>query len=135
MMNRKGFTLIELLAVIVILSTISVVAVSSLTKSLNDRDLRECREQISLAKNAAKIYFSLNDGVSEVCVKTLIDGDYFSGDKKTDKLVYTTTDTSSCNGKIYLDKDSSIPRYVYHLYDDDDTVEEEKKLKTVCNLG
>ena len=58
-MNRKGFTLVELLAVIVILSSLSIVAVVSVTSSLQRRSDRECQEQISLAKNAAKIYFSL----------------------------------------------------------------------------
>ena len=55
-MNNKGFTLIELLAVIVILISISFVAVSQITSSLTRREERECEEQIEIAKNAAKIY-------------------------------------------------------------------------------
>ena len=84
-MNRKGFTLVELLAVIIILSGISLVAVTSISSSLVRRDERECNEQIELAKNAAKIYFSLNGG-SSVTVKTLKDNDYFNGANKVDKL-------------------------------------------------
>ena len=135
-MNRKGFTLIELLAVIVILSTISLVAVSSLTKSLNDRDIKECKEQISLAKNAAKIYFSLNEDAEFVCVQTLINDGYFSGDKKTDRLNKSGTD-AACNGKIELEEGESpdsTPHYVYVLYDDSESMKksEEERLK-VCN--
>ncbi len=84
-MNKKGFTLIELLAVIVILSSLSLVVVASVSSSLGRRDEKECEEQIALAKNAAKIYFSLNGGTS-VTVKKLKDNDYFTQGSKTDKL-------------------------------------------------
>lgn len=71
-MNRKGFTLIELLAVILILSGISIVAVVSISSSLERRSNKECEEQIAIVKNAAKIYFSLNgytdDGVTVGCL-------------------------------------------------------------------
>ena len=60
MLNKKGFTLVELLAVIVILASVSLIVVSSITSSLTRRDDKECEEQKELAKNAAKIYFSLN---------------------------------------------------------------------------
>lgn len=85
-MNKKGFTLIELLAVIVILSSLSLVVISSVSSSLGRRDEKECQEQIQLAKNAAKIYFSLNDGNNTVSIKTLKDGNYFSQKEKTSKL-------------------------------------------------
>ena len=84
-MNRKGFTLVELLAVILILSSISLVAVISITSSLARRDVKECEEQRELAINAAKIYFSLNDGTS-VTIATLKSENYFSETKKTDRL-------------------------------------------------
>lgn len=100
-MNNKGFTLVELLAVIVILSGMSLVVVGSISSSLIKRDQKECEEQIELAKNAAKIYFSLND-VNEVCVKTLQDNNYFSGNKKIDRLIIE--DTSNCtNSKIMIE--------------------------------
>ncbi len=108
-MNRKGFTLIELLAVIVILSSISIVAVSSLTKSLNDRDEKECQEQMGLAKNAAKIYFSLQENTDKrVCVQTLVDKGYFNGKKKIDKLDYD--DQNPCKGYVELNDTG----YVYN---------------------
>ena len=98
-MNNKGFTLVELLAVIVILSSLSIVAVVSVTSSLGRRDEKECQEQISLAKNAAKIYFSLNN-VTSVTVSTLKNANYFEEETKTDKLdlnAVITIDTA--NGK------------------------------------
>ena len=100
-MNNKGFTLVELLAVIVILSGMSLVVVGSISSSLIKRDQKECEEQIELAKNAAKIYFSLND-VNEVCVKTLQDNNYFSGSKKIDRLIIENTSNCS-NSKILIE--------------------------------
>ena len=85
-MNRKGFTLVELLAVIVILSGISLVVVSSISSSLGRQKDRECNEQKELAKNAAKIYFSLNEGEACVKVSTLKTNNYFSDSSQVDKL-------------------------------------------------
>lgn len=84
-MNNKGFTLIELLAVIVILVGISLTAVMGISASLERRDEKECYEQVEFAVNAAKIYFSLNSGKSEVTVGTLKSDGYFDS-KKIDKL-------------------------------------------------
>ena len=105
-MNRKGFTLVELLAVIVILSGISLIVVSSVTSSLGRREEKECEEQIQLAKNAAKIYFSMNSGTT-VTIEQLKKGQYFSEASKTNKLKnkdsikytgsgYTFTGTGDC---------------------------------------
>ena len=85
-MNRKGFTLVELLAVIVILSSISLIAVSSISTSLMKREDKEINEQKQLARNAAKIYFSLNEGKSCVKLSTLKSGDFFNDGSKTNKL-------------------------------------------------
>ena len=83
-MNNKGFTLIELLAVIVILVGISLTTVMGISASLERRDIKECKEQIEIAKNAAKIYFSLldkNSEITNVSVETLKANDYFDDDK------------------------------------------------------
>ena len=87
-MNRKGFTLIELLAVIVILGAISSIAVMGIRKSLTNRETRELTEQKELAKNAAKIYFSLNNvsKTNGVLIATLKKQGYFNDTSKTDKL-------------------------------------------------
>ena len=85
MTNNKGFTLIELLAVIIILSGVALVAVTSISSSLSKREEKECMEQIGLAKNAAKIYFSLNNEVT-VKIGTLISDNYFNETSKIDIL-------------------------------------------------
>ena len=96
-MNRKGFTLIELLAVILILSSISIVAVISITNSLEKRDVKECEEQKQLAVNAGKIYFSLNGGDS-VKVSELISGGYFNEKNKITRLNGDSTVTLTQDG-------------------------------------
>lgn len=99
-MNNKGFTLIELLAVIVILISISLVSVYGISSSLDNRDKKECSEQIELAKNAAKIYFSLDGLNSEsVTISTLKEKNYLK--EKTDKLKDTDTINISNSGITY----------------------------------
>ena len=88
-MNNKGFTLVELLAVIVILISISFVAVAGISSSLEKRNEKECEEQKELAISAAKMYFSLNNEnitSSSVYVRTLVDNNYFSDKSKIDRL-------------------------------------------------
>ena len=72
MKKTDGFTLIELLAVIVILVSVSLVAVGGISSSLENRDEKECEEQKELSISAAKIYFSLDGtGTNEVTVSIL----------------------------------------------------------------
>ncbi len=99
-MNNKGFTLIELLAVVVILSMISLVVVGSISSSLNRRSTKECEEQKELAKNAAKIYFSLNNETI-VTISTLKSGGYFNEKSKLDKLKNADTITFSNAGYTF----------------------------------
>ena len=84
-MNNKGFTLVELLAVMVILISISLIAVAGITSSLERRDEKEREEQIELAIGAAKIYFSLEN---KTCVKLsdLISLGYIKSDDRIDTL-------------------------------------------------
>lgn len=84
-MNNKGFTLIELLAVMVILVSIALVSVGGISASLERRDEKETEEQVELAIGAAKIYFSLNN-IDCVTIVELMNGGYFSDDKKIDRL-------------------------------------------------
>ena len=92
-LNNKGFTLVELLAVMVILVSVSFVAVGGITESLLRRDKRECEEQQKLAISAAKMYFSLEGKDKEsVTIKQLNASepgytvDYFKSDDKIDML-------------------------------------------------
>ena len=106
-MNNKGFTLVELLAVMIILISVSLVAVASITSSLSRREDKECKEQQELAISAAKIYFSLSDSTS-VTISELNGGaapdytDYFKDDKKIDKLKSGDKITISGNSYVYI---------------------------------
>lgn len=99
-MNNKGFTLIELLAVLVILVSISLVTVGGITASLDRRDVKECEEQKKLAISAAKMYFSLNN-VDSVSVLTLKSNNYFSNNKKVDRLMDTDTISIGSDSYVY----------------------------------
>lgn len=103
-LNNRGFTLIELLAVLVILISISLVAVGGISASLEKRDKRECEEQIELAIGVAKIYFSLKDTTS-VTIGQLKTENYFSNNKKVDRLKDTDTISLSENKYIYSGTD------------------------------
>lgn len=56
--NRKGFTLIELLAVVVILLTISVIAVSSITAAIERNKKKQDDMKKTVIVGYAKIYYS-----------------------------------------------------------------------------
>lgn len=103
-MNNKGFTLVELLAVMVILISISLVAVGGISATLEKRDVKECVEQQELAVGAAKIYFSLNN-VTSVTVGTLKSNNYFKDNKKVDRLKDTDKVTISLDKYLYNNKD------------------------------
>ncbi len=108
-MNRKGFTLVELLAVIVILSGISLIVMSSISASLERRDEKECEEQKELAKNAAKIFFSVNDckvklsGDScDVNISVLKENGYFNEKSKTNRLKDDSRISMTIDGYNYV---------------------------------
>lgn len=101
-LNNKGFTLVELLAVIVILVTVSLVAVGGISNSLQNRDFKECEEQQQLAVSAAKIYFSLDgSGTNEVTVATLKSRGYIKAEDNKVNLL-NDTDKVKFTGSGYL---------------------------------
>ena len=79
----------------------AVVVVGSISSSLIKRDKKECEEQIELAKNAAKIYFSLNNEVNSVSIQVLKENDYFNANKKVDRLNDDSTVTYDNNGYTF----------------------------------
>ena len=108
MLNKKGFTLIELLAVIIILVSISLIVVSSITSSLTRRSEKECEEQKELAKNAAKIFFSLNEctvkeagDTCDVDIRVLKEHNYFNENSKVDRLEDDSKVSMTVDGYIY----------------------------------
>lgn len=105
-MNNKGFTLVELLSVMVILISISLVAVVNITSSLERRDVKECEEQQTLAIGLAKIYFSLaSENVTSVTIGDLKSKNYFKEDDKTDRLNDSDKITLSDNKYLYNEKE------------------------------
>ena len=87
-MNNKGFTLVELLAVITILLSLSIVVVTNVTASLKRSETQEENTQKKIVINAAKIYFSNNNKMSEteyVQISVLITGGYID-EEEVDKL-------------------------------------------------
>lgn len=102
-MNNKGFTLVELLAVMVILVSISLIAVGGISASLERRDIKECQEQQELAVGTAKIYFSLNrDDEDGVTISELKNGKYFNNNKKVERLNDDDVITITNDGRSYL---------------------------------
>lgn len=100
-MDNRGFTLVELLAVMIILISISFVAVGGITASLERRDIKECKEQQELVVGAAKIYFSLNN-TNSVTLSTLKGSNYFKDENKIDRLKDTDVISVSSNKNKYL---------------------------------
>ncbi len=86
-LSKNGFTLVELLSVMVILISISLVSVVGITSSLKKREGKEGEEQIALAIDAAKIYFSLEED-SDMCVaiRYLVDNEYITDRDKVSTL-------------------------------------------------
>ena len=60
MKNQKGFTLIELLAVIVILVTISAIAIPSITASIERSKNKQKNAKIEVIEMAANDFYSRN---------------------------------------------------------------------------
>lgn len=56
-LNRKGFTLIELLAVVVILLSISVIAVSSISSAIERNKAKQNEAKIEIILSYAKLYY------------------------------------------------------------------------------
>lgn len=104
MSNNKGFTLIELLVVMLILSSISLVAVAGISASLERQDENDCDNQKEIVINAAKIYFSLSDdpviaATEGVTVEKLISANYFD-EKDVDRLNNDYTITFNGSGYV-----------------------------------
>lgn len=65
MKNKKGFTLIELLAVIVILVTISAIAIPSITASVERSKKKQHDAKVAIIIESAKLYYSENKRIAK----------------------------------------------------------------------
>lgn len=118
-MNNKGFTLIELLAVLIILVAIMLIAIPSITSSLERNKDKQYDAKVELIISNAELYASdMKIRENELCVKTstlqtsgyitakelenpkadgAIDG-YVSYNVTTNKLEFTEgTPVGTCN--------------------------------------
>lgn len=113
--NNKGFTLVELLAVLVILITILLVAIPSITSSVERNKQKMLDKKIDLIEAAAESYVNLyknkiayTDFINEECgidiskikdVGLLTDEDLKDADNKT------------ITGSVWYDEDKKIYEY------------------------
>ena len=93
MKNKKGFTLVELLSVIVLLGiiiTIGIFSVSSIRKTILDRQYKNLKTEIEIA---AEKYYSDTES-TEVYVDTLIKEGYLKADNKSMTIIDPRDKTS-----------------------------------------
>lgn len=86
-LNKKGFTLVELLAVVVILLAISVIAISSISASIERSKAKQDAAKIEVILSYAKLYYddhknSETDGCIELDLLDLSESEltYADGD-------------------------------------------------------
>lgn len=85
--NKKGFTLIELLVVLVILSVIMMIAIPSVTSSIERSKDKQKKAKIDLVISAAELYFDSHRNNSDgTCVEVdyLINNGYLTKEEAKD---------------------------------------------------
>ena len=85
-MNKKGFTLAELLGVIVLLSIISIIAITTVDVKLKEGRIKTCKAQEKNIFEGAKTWLidnpnDLNES-KNVTIQALKDGGYLEEDLK-----------------------------------------------------
>ncbi|GAA0486139.1 prepilin-type N-terminal cleavage/methylation domain-containing protein [Alkalibacterium indicireducens] len=76
MKKEDGFTLVELLAVIVILGIILAIAIPAIGGVISRANTDAETAENALIEDAARLYFTQNDGATEVSVGTLVEENY-----------------------------------------------------------
>ncbi len=104
-LNKKGFTLIELLAVLVILITITLIAIPSITSSLERNKEKQYKAKVELIISYAELYASdkkININTLCITTDTLLEEGYTT----RKELKHPKDETAIIKGKIYYDNTS-----------------------------
>ncbi len=99
---KKGFTLIEILVVIVLLSTIIVIAVPSITK-IRTNVIEKKAESQKVEIESAGVFYSYDKNVKNCYVKveTLINDKYLKTDQNND-IINPLTNNSLKNNVVKI---------------------------------
>ena len=124
-MKNRGFTLAELISIIIILSVITILSFSSMTKTLKKTTVKELESFKDQIKNASSIYIESNindyfNGINEetFSLETLINNKYLSDEisnpsncdntniviKATKNIDYTISYQVYCNNNETLEE-------------------------------
>ena len=121
-MNKKGFTLVELLAVLVILLTILLIAIPSITSSVERNKENALKKKYDLIEAAAESYvnlyqneFNYNNFISGSCKIYIsrLEGKGLLTDEDLKNI-----DNVKIKGYVKYEKESN--KYVFESTDSDD---------------
>ncbi len=117
MINKRGFTLVELLAVITIIGIISLIAIPTVTKVVQNASDQVFNSNETLLATAAENYYKMNTSllpydvsdITGISLDTLIAGGFT-------KTIKNPKDSSIvCNGYVIVEK-TDTKKYNYRPY-------------------
>lgn len=130
-LNNKGFTLVELLGVIVILVAILLIAIPTITSSIERSKEKQLNGKIDLIISGAELYISDIKTSSNSChieLSTLRSGDYITA--KT--LIDPTSDSeANISGFVVYSKTASGVEFIFCENADDN--ETKCDVETICS--
>ena len=91
--NQKGFTLVELLAVVVIMLTISIMAVSSISAAIERNKKKQNEAKIKIIANYTELYYQEH--------KSVVDSSCFNVDYLMSHSIITRDEGTDADGDIF----------------------------------
>ena len=91
--NQKGFTLVELLAVVVIMLTISIMAVSSISAAIERNKKKQNEAKLKIIANYTELYYQEH--------KNVVEGQCFTIDYLMSQSVITRDEGTDADGDIF----------------------------------